>query len=479
MRPHLRLRAHPRLVAHAVLVVLLAMVGIAIFGITHRTPPFDRDNLIGLSIGEVHTPASILSAESTTSIPSFRPFSRLAVWIQYQLVGPAAGSYFVVNGAIWFGVAVAVYAVVHLLIGSFTLAFLAGVFVLSDWRAQEALFWVGERQSSLAVFLGTVGLVAGYLVVRRPLASPRRRLLEGTAIGLLLLAAALSKEYGLAFAGGVAALGVLHLPRREARDLVVVGFTALGAYVALRLALAGGAVASDYCDEAVGYFGRHLAEVCSEDRTVLLAGYLVSATFIGTFFPMLLEDQGLLMPASAPDFQTALLPLFMSALLTALAVIAWVRMPRKTLPLLAVIVGNAILSFLIYRTRNQLAGGVSLYASAAVGTCIVCRALVPHIISAGSMPRRGLALVGIAGLLGAAGGAAVVRGSNLHDRLVTYQQNAREANPNPCTRYNEARTTDGLGPELSTEVIVEVARRWGVGSPGCAQEAGAGNADRE
>lgn len=479
MRPRLRLRAHRRLVAHAVLVVLLAMVGVAIFGVTHRTPPFDMDNLIGLSLGEVHTPASILSAESTTTIPSFRPFSRLAIWAQYQLVGTASGSYFAVNAAVWFGVAVAVYAMVHLLVGSFVLAFLAGVFVLSDWRAQEALFWVGERQSSLAVFLGTLGLVGGYVVVRRPLGTSRRRSLEAVAIGLLLLAAALSKEYGLAFAGGVAALGIFHLPRREARDLVVVGFSALVGYVALRLALAGGAFASDYCDDAVGYFGRHLTEVCSEDRTVLLAGYLAFATFIGTFFPMLFEDQGLLLPASAPDFRIALLPLFMSGVLTVLAVIGWVRIPRKTLPLLAVIVGNAVLSFFIYRTRNQLAGGVALYASAAVGSCIVFRALVPRLASAVSMPRRGLALVGIVGLLGAAGAAAVVRGSNLHERLVTYQESARETNPNPCTRYHEARSTGGLGPELSTEVIAEVAQRWGVGSPGCAQEAGAGNAERE
>lgn len=477
MRPQLHLRVPRRLVTHAVLLVLLATVAMVVFGVAYRTPPFDLDNLIGLSLGGVHTPGSILSADSTTTIPSFRPFSRLTIWAQYQVLGTASASYFAVNAAVWLGVAVAVYTMVHFLVGSVPMAFFAGVFVLTDWRAQEALFWVGERQSSLAVFLGAAGLLGGYAVLRRPLGPPRRRAVEAIGIGLLLLAAALSKEYGLAFAGGVAALGLLHLPRSEARDLVVAGFAALAGYILLRLALAGGAFASDYCDEAVGYFGTHLLDVCSEDRTVLLAGYLAVATFIGTFFPMLFDDQGLLMPASAPDFKTALLPLFMSALLTALAVVGWVRMPRKTLPLLAVIVGNAVLSFLIYRTRNQLAGGVALYVSAATGGYIVLKALVPRAASAFSMPGRGLALVGIVGLFGAAVGAAVVRGSNLHERLVTYQTNARDLDP--CARYNDAKSTEGLGAELSPEVIAEVARRWGVVSPGCEPDASAGIMDRE
>ncbi|MFN8451212.1 MAG: hypothetical protein U0521_22195 [Anaerolineae bacterium] len=59
------------------------------------------------------------------------------------------------------------------------------------------------------------------------------------------------------------------------------------------------------------------------------------------------------------------LPIFL------LAVVGFLRAPRRTLPLLGLIFLNAVLNFVIYRERNQLLGILGLYGAAGIGLAYV------------------------------------------------------------------------------------------------------------
>jgi hypothetical protein len=56
-----------------------------------------------------------------------------------------------------------------------------------------------------------------------------------------------------------------------------------------------------------------------------------------------------------------------SAVWLLLAAVAWVRMPRRTLALLALVASSAVLSFNLYRSRNQVFGMLGLYIAAGLG----------------------------------------------------------------------------------------------------------------
>ena len=57
----------------------------------------------------------------------------------------------------------------------------------------------------------------------------------------------------------------------------------------------------------------------------------------------------------------------MPAVVAALAAGAAWKRPRFGLPLLALVVLNALLNFVLYRTRNQLIGFAAIYSAAAIG----------------------------------------------------------------------------------------------------------------
>ena len=455
--------------SHVVAVVALTGLGIVAFGFAVHTPPFDIDNLVGLSLGDVHTPATIWGPESTTTIPAFRPFSRTTIWLQYQLFGVASAQYFAVNVAIWIAVGILAYALVYIEFGSVIGGLAAGALVVSDWRAKEALFWIGERQASLAVFLGLAALLWAYVLVKRAENSPthRSRWFEVGGVTVLLLASALSKEYGLAFAGAVSTLGLLQISRSIGRPLLASGLVALGLYVLLREALAGGATAGEYCDESIGYWGMHLPNVCGDGRTALLAMYLVFASLVGTFFPSLFDDDGALLVATTNQFyQPGVVSLMASGLLAGLAIFAWVTMPRRTLPFLSLVVGNAVLGFLIYRTRNQLVGAVGIYVSAAAGASTLLGRVVRSSWAQRTRVRRGVVIAGAVAILVPAAAAIGIRAHNLHDRIADHQ--AVVKGMDPCAYYASALSPGGLGPELSAPVISEAARRWNRAPTGCA-----------
>jgi hypothetical protein len=180
---------------------------------------------------------------------------------------------------------------------------------------------------------------------------------------LLLLFAALSKEPALAFAPTVVGLALLSRSG-DWRGLTIAGVAAMVGYFLLRLVLAGGA-ARDYCQD-IGFFSvmRHVCygELAWGERLQLYL-YNVVAMLVGTLVQGVYGSKGRL------DITPQVLFPAINWLL--LAAVGWAKLPRRTLPLLMLVLVGAAVSFSVYRPRNQIYGMMALYLSAGVGLAFV------------------------------------------------------------------------------------------------------------
>jgi hypothetical protein len=339
---------------HGLVLGGIVLVAAGVFGGVLFVHPLTPDNLEAMSVGPLHpNPWDYFSgAAHTTHRPFYRPVAEVTLWLQYHVLGLDPHTYFAVNLVLWVACAWALYAYVQLASGSRVLAGAAALATLLDGRAILATLWILERQSTIAFLCGFAAL----LLVLVPL---RRRPLA-VSICLLLLAAGLAKEYGLAFVVAVPLLAWLRR-LREWPWVAAAGAAALALYVVFRFGIAGGA-SGRFCDE-MGYF-RATRTVCFSEQASFdhfkQKLWNAAASFVGTYVPPLFDPFGTLVTPSARS-------LVVPAIVTAAAVVAYVKRPSWALPLLALTVLNALLNFVTFRTRNQLIGIGAVYAAAAIG----------------------------------------------------------------------------------------------------------------
>ena len=123
--------------------------------------------------------------------------------------------------------------------------------------------------------------------------------------------------------------------------------------------LAGGAIAP-YCEEHGFFFG--VRGVCFDRLSgpaVSQALYNILATGISSFMPGLFFDDGTI--NVSPRW------LVMSAVLLVIAAVGWARGPKMNRIGLLVVVFNAALSFLLYRSRNQVVAVCAMGVATGVG----------------------------------------------------------------------------------------------------------------
>jgi hypothetical protein len=373
---------------HGAAVAGIVLVGIGAWGASVNGRPFSNDNVQALSLATSSNPFDYFTG-GFSDLPAYRPLTELSLWLQYHVLGVNPPSYFVVNLAAWIAVALAVYVLVYLLSASVLASALAAGVLLLDPRALSAIFVIGDRATS---FLCLCGLAALMIAMRyRP--DGRHARLAEYAVVILLVLAALSKEYGLAFFAAVGLVGLVSRPEVR-RQMIVAVVAAAVIYAFLRIVVAGNP-SQTYCN-TMG-LGEQVRNVCyghlpkvNAGPAVVLNGWdrieqeawNVGSSFVGTLFPSLFTPDGALNYGSFGNFITghanSAVPgarptgdFFSRFLATGLAVLAWVRLPRKTLPLLGLVIANALLSLTVYRARNQIAGAVGLYASAGVGLALL------------------------------------------------------------------------------------------------------------
>ena len=367
----------------AAIVLLAALIVLPPFGFPPSIPPFTPDNIDALSLGAFHDPWFFLTHGGAV----WRPLTYSTLWAQYELGGLDIGAFVSFNVLLWVACASLVYTLVYFHTRLIWAAAPAALVMLTDDRVFSALVWFIERQSLLASIFGLLAMLIAYRLTQQE--RPFRGALA--VVGLLLLAAAMSKEFGLAFAFGVATIGMLHSSRR--RELVGVGVGALVVYGLLR-GLAGGLNFGSGAETNRGFsdtesdlglcevmgWGANPREVCYGELGLIeqLGQYAwnMGASFVGIFFSPLIHGNGYLLAPDVlgttlggPDWYAgfAIRDLIVPCIVTGLAVVAFWKRPKVALPFLAVIVANAVLDFQYYRPRNVVVGMVALHVAAGIG----------------------------------------------------------------------------------------------------------------
>jgi hypothetical protein len=420
-----RLLGRHGLVLGGIVLVAAGVLGSAIF-----VHPLTPDNLEAMSVGPLHhNPWDYFSgAAHTAHRPFYRPAAELTLWLQYHVLGLNPHTYFGINIALWLLCAWVLYAYVVAATASRVLGAAAALATLLDGRAILATLWILERQSTIAFLCGFAALLLVLVPLRtRPLA---------LSVGLLLLVAALSKEYGLAFVVAVPLLAWL----QRLRDLpwiAAAGGAALALYVVLRFGVAGGA-SGPFCDE-MGYF-RSTRTVCYSQQASFdhfkQKLWNAAASLVGTYVPPLFDPFGTLVTPSARS-------LVVPAIVLGLAAVAYLKRPEWSLPLLALVVLNAVLNFVTFRTRNQLIGMGASYGAAAIGVQWLA-ARVPRRYATAALAAGAVLLVGWLSL------QAVLRPRTVQ----SFEQASRASNACDAARQ--------FPQEISPSVVSRLKARYGL-----------------
>jgi len=333
---------------------LLALVLIICWPL-FETRPFENVNMYILWWADHAHPSDLLRVDPDV-YPEWRPLSYATLWLQYQWAGlDRLWSYYAVNLLIWAGCGWMAYRVVLALVNSVAGGLTAAVLVLTSTQLIGSLVLIMERQSFFASLFG----LAAWLIVVGVEDKPKPTWLEWTSLFLLLEAAALSKEYGLAFVGATAVYGIY----RGQSHVAVAATVAALVYGGLRAVFAGGAV-TVICRESGYFLGAR--DVCLDRFAVVTVSqvtYNVVAAGLASLLPGVLFEDGRI--TLSPRW------LFTSVLLLGVAIAGWRKGPRANRMGLLIVMINTLLNFGVYRSRNHLPALCAVAVSVGVGLPIV------------------------------------------------------------------------------------------------------------
>jgi hypothetical protein len=346
-----------RLGDRVVFAILFTLV-VALYWPVATILPLHGDNFYVLAWANA-MPLTAVAAVDPAIYPEWRPLAYLSVWLEHRLVGiDGVAVHYATNLAIWAVCALLVYRITFALSGSRAAAFCAALILIVDQRIESALTWIIGRQMLLACLFG---LGAIYILLVRGRDRDLRRP-EWIAIGALLLASALSKEYGLSFAIAIAAHGLWSRHRMQ----VAASTIAVVCYGALRIGLAAGAIGGPYCESMGLMFATD--DRCVEPATATGIGqmaYNAAASFVGTLMPGLFSDNGAIEIAGDRVARTTIF--------LALVAIGYLRGSPQLIPLALLPLATGMMGFMSYRPRNQLTGLVGLAILGGVGLATILR----------------------------------------------------------------------------------------------------------
>ncbi len=333
--------------------------------------PFAPDDLLWLSFGTISSPVSLLTGSVVEWVPAFRPVSTLSIWLQYQLVGIEPITYYLFNIVVLLCCTIFLYFIVFIFTQSRLSSFIAALFMLVDIRVATSLYWINDRQNSLAVLFGAAAILLF-------LYSAKSKMSISTAfwIVLLLFLSASSKEYGLAFAGSLIFFTLL-LYNQHWKSTLLIVLSVLVIYFGLRFGVARNDLSLEYCEEEVGYRDKTVS-ICYSDYSISdrLKFYTWNSgsTFIGTFLPNFYSVVGQWKELEVvpgydvfPKNPISSGELLFMILTVGLVGMSFYKFPRISLSLLSIIFFNSILSFLLFRYRNHFVGLVGLYGLFGIG----------------------------------------------------------------------------------------------------------------
>jgi len=281
---------------------------------------------------------------------TYRPMLGSLLRTEYLIFGFNPPAYFTVNLILLILVAVLMYDIIYRKSGEILPALLGTLFFVTDWQIVQTIYVIGEVQVTLA---GIFGLSALWLVW-----FGKDRRIKPTAVFILLLAAGLSKEFGLAFALAVFIHAIF---KREGNWKIYAGLSvgAVLTFIALR-----------FLAVPIAPSGK---EYSSFPNMLKWFFFNTTSGFVFTFV-------NLFRPASdgdLPTFNTLRYPAGEAWLMTIFQIVPVIILfilgiknkddRRVTIPLLFLLIGNSILFFFNYAFRFHFLGKIGMYAIAGFG----------------------------------------------------------------------------------------------------------------
>jgi hypothetical protein len=332
---------------------LLLGLGITIYWPIFGIRPLDGDNFYILWWAH-NAPFQSLLRLDPQIYPEWRPLTYQSIWLEHRLVPlTAVAAHHAINLLILVSCAWLCYRIVVLLSASRIVGAVMAAWLIVDQRSALALVLIVERQTTLACLFG---LFAMLMFVR----ADDRRLTgsESGLVAILLLASALSKEYGLCFPLAL----MVYAGWRQRRDLAWPAVIGVVLYATLRLALVGGATGL-YCED-MGFFfrtERHCIDPVSA-RSLTQMTYNVAASAIGIPLQGIINDEGMI---GLSRIRLATTAAFLVLALTGLA-----KGPRETRLFVLISLFNAALGFVVYRDRNLIPGTSAMAILTGVGLAL-------------------------------------------------------------------------------------------------------------
>jgi hypothetical protein len=354
------------LTQHKYYVVSIILIAFSTFSYYQGYWPNDEENLRILSLASNTHFLEIFTKIAFWEIPQYQPLSTLTLWIQYQIFGIAPQPYILINIFLWVLNSIMLYYFVYRFTKSGQISVLIALLFLLDYRSSDALLFIGRRNSLLALAAGQCALI----VVLSAFKTYSIQRMEYVGLFFLLGLALFSDAKSAVFIGAILIYSVLKTTNKQhTKGLLITGLFILIIYLGIRFGLLE--TNNNFCYLHVGYRHQTL-EVCYKDYQLLdrakMFAWNSSAALMSTFFPQLFSQygqwqgyqfsSGFFMSIGELVFQ------FLSFLAIGLAVF---KKPKYSLPLLSIIMLNALLSLRGYQIGDMLIGIFAYYSLLGMG----------------------------------------------------------------------------------------------------------------
>jgi hypothetical protein len=292
---------------------------------------------------------------------TYRPMMAVLLRLEYLVFGFNPPAYFTVNLALLAVVALLIYDILYRVIGEMLPATLGVLFFITDWQIVQTLYVIGEVQVTLA---GIFGLWALWLVW-----FGKERKFKPVFVFILLLASALSKEFGLAFA--LAVLMDAFLKRRTSwKAYAGIAVGAVVAFATLRFMVIPETPSGKVYSSTLNMLKWFTYNIAS--------GFIF--TFINLFRPASDGDLPSIDVLRFPAVEAWSMLIIQIVPIIILFVLGFKDKENRkiAIPFLFLLLGNSILFFFNYAFRFHFLGKIGMYAVVGFGIGYLFKKWAPN-----------------------------------------------------------------------------------------------------
>ncbi len=333
-----------------VIVILISMI--LIMGIVINRKAIDPEALTNFYYMQELNLVDIWTGETFPGhFVTYRPVMATLLRWEYRIFDFNPPAYFAVNQVLLAVVALFLYDILHRKTGETLPALLGTLFFLTDWQIIQTLYVIGEVQITLA---GIFGLWAIWLLWF----GKRNGRFKPAIIFLLLLAAALSKEFGLAFSL-VIFIDALYRRENNWKTYLITSVSVIIVFFALRMMIIP--------ESSLGREYSTLKNMIYWYSMNIGSGFVFS--FVNLYRPISDGELPSLGSLNFPTLEASSMVLLQIIPIILLFLLGFKSKNdrRATIPFLFLLLGNSLLFFYNYAFRFHFLGKIGLYAVVAFG----------------------------------------------------------------------------------------------------------------